>query len=681
MASASLQRRFEQLLEETRAQMPDDESAAQIVLAYRKHWDAPPLAQLELLLQRTTSLADARLLLFFPEPVDMPRYVGLVAGGPRGSPDHHPQNQLQRPFLALLYMRHVRSWPLMREFILDGGLLALLALFEAENLYLRAQAVDTFMQLTSTELHDWFAEPVLEPRVHRRFADLAAPSAHFVRAIEANFGGSFPGASYYALQILAFWLSLLRYFYCEGRVLRLGAKLMGLIERWAASDGLPQEERELARKLVDDFGRFPTVENLSDEFIGAAGPADSLVPAPPLGAEGAVAGEERIAVEVGSEATVPSAPSGSTSHEATAPAAAASPPAAEEPAESASAPRDGPPAQPIVLTDKKGADELKEEGNAALKKGDVKEAIRCYSAGLDLCLPSSRYLFLSNRSAAYLKLASAGAQPNAELTPPSREWAELAKADASEAVRLRPDFVKARFRVGQSLSLLSLHAEAVEAYEAALHVAPYNDELRAALRAAREAVERERRAALRAAKEEAPPAAAAERQRKGVAVDYQQAAATAARAAELAEKKKQQAKLEAAAEAEAGVPSSFQQFEREWAELRGAPAEKQQAWLARLPAAGYAALFKESLTEGTLTSLVGCVHAALLPAGEERAPHAAAAGFALQVLEGLASTRRFGMLLMFLDAPPRAAVRQIFQALRASGHPASPSLLKAWECT
>lgn len=108
------------------------------------------------------------------------------------------------------------------------------------------------MQLTSTELHDWFAEPVLEPKLHRRFLDLAGAEVNFVRAIEENFNegkGFFPGSSFYALQILAFWLSLLRYFYCKDRVLRLGSKLMDLIKRWAALEGLSTEEHDLATKV------------------------------------------------------------------------------------------------------------------------------------------------------------------------------------------------------------------------------------------------------------------------------------------------------------------------------------------------------------------------------------------------------------------------------------------------
>ena len=47
MSAASVEERFESLCAETRAQMPDEESATQIVSAYRKHWTSPPLEQLE----------------------------------------------------------------------------------------------------------------------------------------------------------------------------------------------------------------------------------------------------------------------------------------------------------------------------------------------------------------------------------------------------------------------------------------------------------------------------------------------------------------------------------------------------------------------------------------------------------------------------------------------------------
>ena len=83
---------------------------------------------------------------------------------------------------------------------LRGRTLALADLFDDENIYLRAQAIDTFMQLTSTELHDRFAEPTLEPP--STSASRARPSVQFVSKI-TNVGEkkSFPGGSYYCLQI------------------------------------------------------------------------------------------------------------------------------------------------------------------------------------------------------------------------------------------------------------------------------------------------------------------------------------------------------------------------------------------------------------------------------------------------------------------------------------------------
>lgn len=165
--SSDIEEKFKKLLDDVKVALPW-ETAEQIIGGLERTWEKPPLEQLELIEQRTTGLRDARLLIFFPEPVDMARYVSLIQKAPKGAPDAHPQNKLRRPFLALLYMVHVRSWPLMRDFIRAGGFCALADLFDDENLHMRAQAVDTFMQLTSPDAHDWFAEPILEPAVHQR---------------------------------------------------------------------------------------------------------------------------------------------------------------------------------------------------------------------------------------------------------------------------------------------------------------------------------------------------------------------------------------------------------------------------------------------------------------------------------------------------------------------------------
>ena len=49
--------------------------------------------------------------------------------------------QVQAVHLPLLYLRHSRSWRLMREFVLSDGLQALVDLFTNTNAYIRSQAM------------------------------------------------------------------------------------------------------------------------------------------------------------------------------------------------------------------------------------------------------------------------------------------------------------------------------------------------------------------------------------------------------------------------------------------------------------------------------------------------------------------------------------------------------------
>ena len=131
-------------------------------------------------------------------------------------------------------------------------------------------------------------------------------------------------------------------------------------------------------------------------------------------------------------------------------------------------------------------------------------------------------------------------------------------------------------------------------------------------------------------------------------------------------------------------PSSAQQFESEWRTLQQTPAgvEARAAWLRRLPASEYAGLWKESLSEATMVSVLSCVRDAAKQVADAAAePDAAEAACALarQVLEGLASTRRFSLLLMFLEAKQKAAVKAVFSELARLGRPAPAKLAQAWE--
>ena len=115
------------------------------------------------------------------------------------------------------------------------------------------------------------------------------------------------------------------------------------------------------------------------------------------------------------------------------------------------------------------------------------------------------------------------------------------------------------------------------------------------------------------------------------------------------------------------LPRSAQQFEREWAALRKEPLAAQRRFLARLPAAEYATVFRESLAEPTLVSLLECLDACTTPPPADAEEVGVVMQLVLQVLGGLASTRRFELLLMFLDKPRLACVARLFGALRASG--------------
>jgi len=282
--------------------------------------------------------------------------------------------------------------------------------------------------------------------------------------------------------------------------------------------------------------------------------------------------------------------------------------------------------------------------------------------------------------------------------------AALAASDARDAVRLQPAFTKGYFRLGSALLHCGQPTEAVEALESGLARAPHNDELRAALRDAREAQEKARREALKEAKRGvqgqsaaqptapvAPPSKPKER-----TVDYAAAAQAAARANALSQQKahaepppppaagKVDVRVTGAAADDGGppLPETVQQFEVTWRRLGGGGGEAvaaRRAWLSRLPTASYAALFKESLDEATLISVLECARTSAAGEAVGSSAAATAAAFGQQVLEGLASTRRFSLLLMFLDSKQKAVVKGVFKELERLGEPAPAQLRRLWE--
>ena len=87
------------------------------------------------------------------------------------------------------------------------------SLFESENLYIRGQAIDVFVQVTAHPAYDWFrpARSDSDKALHAALAGLAPTG--FLESLAANCPPPFPGASFYCLQIMGFWLSWLRSLY------------------------------------------------------------------------------------------------------------------------------------------------------------------------------------------------------------------------------------------------------------------------------------------------------------------------------------------------------------------------------------------------------------------------------------------------------------------------------------
>ena len=119
-----------------------------------------------------------------------------------------------------------------------------------------------------------------------------------------------------------------------------------------------------------------------------------------------------------------------------------------------------PPSQVEVAPFYQEAERLNTQGNELMQKKQFSQALVLYTAALKKC-PSgpNTHVYYSNRSAAHLSLGDA----------------EFSIQDSKLALTIRPDYVKARARLGLAHYALGRYEEAVESYEAALDLEPDND--------------------------------------------------------------------------------------------------------------------------------------------------------------------------------------------------------------
>ncbi|XP_019864402.1 PREDICTED: tetratricopeptide repeat protein 1-like isoform X2 [Amphimedon queenslandica] len=110
---------------------------------------------------------------------------------------------------------------------------------------------------------------------------------------------------------------------------------------------------------------------------------------------------------------------------------------------------------------------LKELGNASFKEGDTEQAITHYSEALKVYPPNCDQevsVCHSNRAACYLKLGKH----------------EEVVEDCTKALELKPDYLKALIRRGQSYEALERLDEALEDYKKVLEIEPHQPIARAA---------------------------------------------------------------------------------------------------------------------------------------------------------------------------------------------------------
>ncbi len=165
-----------------------------------------------------------------------------------------------------MFLAHVHDDDFQRQFVEADGLLALGALVRHDNLVLRAQALEALLSLTGSKSLDWFQNPPSArlAALHRHMLALAQTA--FLGDLMGAFddliaGHLFPGGSGLSLQLAAFFLSWLRLFYARDNELRVSRQVISTLLAWSEHQAVPPEEAAFAKKLYDDFRRFPAEQD------------------------------------------------------------------------------------------------------------------------------------------------------------------------------------------------------------------------------------------------------------------------------------------------------------------------------------------------------------------------------------------------------------------------------------
>ena len=494
MEDAAVDPRFESFLADATDPTTPDEIQAQIRAGLARQYANPPVAQTERCLRQNLTPERCRALVYWPDEDDASLYPALLADPPPGAPEDHPQFRCQVTYLMSLYLCHSKRWAFAKGFILAGGLRALVGMCAHPNLHLRGQAMETLGALTREELYPWHEPPVAgsssDAALHARMLELARTP--LVPNLVLNYDAPFPGASSLALRTLAFFASYLRLRHCPNNVLRLSDDLLATLTRWSTRDDehVSDDERQLAKTLLEDFGKFadvadaPTLNgpdaaraaaelaqrqgaDVLDVEVGVSNPEAARDADP----DGAVVVADRTVVMTGSKSTINAADSSSNARDRLDP------------------------------NDADTGDAHRRRGNDAFAQKRWSAAIEHYTRAIDAPVSYARLFdeaprraaYHANRAAAYLARGNSPGGGHGQFDAcghlENHAWtdgddgdgavataaalnAKAALLDCDAALEMSPGHVKAKFRKAQALWRLARVGEARTCAMSALHGAP-----------------------------------------------------------------------------------------------------------------------------------------------------------------------------------------------------------------
>ena len=155
------------------------------------------------------------------------------------------------------YLHRRKSWPFLREFVIYGGLTEISYMINSSNHYYRGQAFEILLSITDCDNFDWFQPHTGNQTVRSLHIQLLSLSKniYYLSGLLENRIDSYPGGSFRALQLLAFWLSWVRAMMTKNHILYLSTRTLQELKFWTKGYGLTNnnaEEEHNADRSVDE---------------------------------------------------------------------------------------------------------------------------------------------------------------------------------------------------------------------------------------------------------------------------------------------------------------------------------------------------------------------------------------------------------------------------------------------